>query len=133
MDIPPDQLKALGDIEPGQLGGLFHYDSKWVLSDARFETYWARDIIRKTNCAETLRKQIGRDISHLRFSKDMSRLESFGVLSKGLKIPTSLAADEVLKSLANASTEYPEKQASSRSRQWVLDPVWQHGAAPGPK
>lgn len=60
MDVTPDQLKALGDFQAKLLEGLFHYNSKWVLSEERFKNYWAKGIIQQTNCTQTLRKEIGK-------------------------------------------------------------------------
>jgi hypothetical protein len=129
MEVTPDQLKALGDLQAKQLDGLFHYDSKWVLKEERFKNYWARDIIQQTNCAETLREQIGKEINKLRFSKDLSKLVSVGLRPRSPNVSSTLSADEVLASLAESGSKKSGAWAENGNQQWELDPVWENWMA----
>lgn len=125
LDITPERLETAANFRAKDIRGLYHYDAKWVLSEARFSNYRAKDLIKQTNCAEAVQEQAGDQIRHLRFTRDLSTLVSFAVRSRGIMGAHTLRAENILTALPGASIKKvgPEKET------WVLDPVW-HGRNP---
>ena len=132
MTLSSDQFKKATAFHADQLQGLFHYDTWQILSQERFAGYRARNIIMQTNCAAAVRAYTGKKIGHLRFTRDLSELESFALKARGLKTAGTIKAGKVLSSLAEAGQHKVLPAAECEDRQWVLDPVWQNRDSSGP-
>ena len=127
------ELNAFGRIEKDQLKGLFHYDSHWVLDAERFSQYGAREIIQSTNCAAAVQKEAEKEVGHLRFSRNLSRLVNFAFRAQGLKVAGTVKAKKILEPLARAAAEKKKQDLVKSPPLWQLDPVWRlwNHASPG--
>ena len=102
MFLSSGQLKKTTAFQADQLQGLYHYDPQQILSQERFAAYREKHIIIQTNCAAAVREYTEKEIGHLRFTRDLSKLASFAVKSRGLKTAGTFKAGKVLASLTVA-------------------------------
>ena len=118
------QLNPFEMDEKKGLKGLFHYDKGWVLEEEQFLEYRPKDIIRDTNCANAVRELAGKEIGHLRFSRDMSRLISFAISATGVKVSAFEKADRILALLYGTISEKEGPESVGSRQSWQLDPAW---------
>ncbi|MFH1153581.1 MAG: hypothetical protein V1793_07185 [Pseudomonadota bacterium] len=117
MDLA--QLRSYSNFMGKQIEDLYHYDPDWTLSQERFSKYWARQLIEKSNCVDSIKE----NVQELQFSRDLSSLDCFALTSG----PCMFRTIKPEKLLAGLSPDKPDTDASiveAAHQGWRLDPIW---------
>jgi hypothetical protein len=117
MDLA--QIDSHANFSSKQVDQLFHYDPNWHLSDERFVGYWAKNLIKQSNCAD----QLDDKIRNLKFSKDLSLLDHFEMKSGFLNMFKTITPEMLLGSLRPIPLETGNLSQSATGG-WRLQPIW---------
>ena len=120
LALKAPQLALYAHFSRDSLKGLYHYDSKWRLSDKRFEKCPGRDVIMKSNCADFITE----NIEHLRFMKDLSELKSVALKARGIRILAIIPAAKLMGPVHEKMAAIAGPPFKSADSQWILDPIW---------
>lgn len=119
MDLA--EIKSYTNFSGEQVKDLCHYDQHWMLSHERFSTYWARELIKQTNCAIGSKERV----SHLLFSRDLSVLKGVVIQtgSPGLSFRTE-KPEKILNRPYKVRVLKDFLSSEPGRYQWMLDPIW---------
>jgi len=110
-------IQGLDEDVMDQLAPLWHYDPKWLLSDARFESQAAVPILKLTNCAEAF----GQQPADLLFSVRLTNLRKVSFLVPTRDFQSRGFRPEMLPT--RGPTRIPGVE--TRDAGWQLAPIWQ--------
>ena len=111
------ELMSYSDFTSKQVDHLYHYDPNWRLSHERFSDYWAKNLIKQSNCAD----HIGERVRNLLFSKDLSLLERIRIKVGYLITPQKLFGE-----FFPAQSERIDLFSEPSKGGWQLNPIWNH-------
>jgi hypothetical protein len=114
------ELTACDDFTREQLDDLYHYDPNWMLSQERFSTYWATNLIKQANCADEMEK----NVREIRFSRDLSRIESVVMKSSFLNVFRNISPETVLEAMPATQTKMNNSPIAGNTGGWRIDPIW---------
>lgn len=125
------ELSTYSDFTREQVEDLYHYDPNWLLSHERFSTYGARALIQRSNCADYF---MDKKVGHIRFSRDLSRLERFVMKPAYLNLFRAPSPETVLNALPPAQSQTSELSVQGAIGGWQLEPIWwSKGFQPKPR
>lgn len=120
MDLA--EIKSHSNFTDKQVDHLYHYDPDWHLSQGRFSGYWARNLIKQSNCAG----YIGEKVRNLMFSKDLSFLQHFVMKSRLVNLFKTVTPEILFGSLLPAQSENNGLSVAPADRGWQLNPIWEN-------
>jgi len=119
MDLA--EIKSYVNFNPQQIAGVFHYDPQWTISRPRFSRFWAKELIKKSNCANLLEKKV----RNLLFSNDLSAIDGFIMQKGSLNLfHTMTAGIMALAALPEAAGGQLDLPVATQMSGWQLSPIW---------
>ena len=119
LSMDSAEVKSQSNFTSQQMDHLYHYDPNWHLSHERFADYWAKDLIKQSNCADHLDE----NVRHLIFSKDLSVVKRFVMKSGLINLFRPVRAEILLESLRPMPSESGDP-SEPLNWGWRLDPIW---------
>ena len=117
LAAPFAALRQIARQDAATIQVLWHYDPWWMLNDDRYMSHWAFDLLKGTNCAGRLQ----RDVKEVYFRRDLSRLTWVNVNDKGESALTQWQPEFL--PARRASRPEPSQGVASLTG-WRLDPIW---------
>ena len=114
IDVPLTGLRASADH--AMLHGLWHYDPWWVLDTRAFAGVRFATVLKATNCAGRL----SRNVRGVYYRRDLSCLRSAGVCEKGEFKWRRWDSDLLPPAATPTCSPTGPRDVSG----WCLDPVW---------
>lgn len=119
LSMDSAEIESHSNFTGQQIDHLYHYDPNWHLSHERFADYWARDLIKQTNCADPLKE----NVRHLIFSNDLSVVKRFAMRSRIVNLFRPVHPEILLASFHPTPSETGDLSDPVKG-QWRLDPIW---------
>lgn len=120
MDLA--EIKSHSNFTDKQVDHLYHYDPNWHLSHERFSGYWARNLIKQSNCAD----YIDEKVRNLMFSRDLSFLQHFVMKSRLVNLFRTVTPEMLFGSLLPTQSENDNLSTVTADRGWQLNPIWEN-------
>jgi hypothetical protein len=120
MDLA--EIKSHSNFTSKQLAHLYHYDPDWHLSHERFAGYWAKNLIKQSNCADSIEGKV----QNVMFSKDLSLLKHFAMKSGLINNVSTITPEMLLVPLLPAQSENHDLSIEAENLGWQLNPIWKH-------
>ena len=110
------RLRQITDEDGEAIQALWHFDPWWMLNANCYVSHWAVDLLKGTNCAGRL----SRNVRMIHFRRDLSRPTWVTILEKDGTTRTSWQL-----SLLPAPPVPPAPETANKSSPtWHFDPIW---------
>jgi hypothetical protein len=119
MSMDSAEIGSHSNFTSQQIDHLYHYDPNWHLSHERFADYWAKDLIKQTNCADHFKE----NVRQLIFSSDLSAVKCFVMKSRLVNLFRPVPPEILLESLHPTPSETGDLSKPAK-REWRLYPIW---------
>ena len=115
------EIKSYANFNPQQISQVFHYDPQWTLSRPQFSRFRAKELIKKSNCANLLEKKV----RNLLFSSDLSAIDGF-IMQTGFlnHFHAMTVGMMVLTALPEPAGAPPEMSVDKEMTGWRMSPIW---------